>query len=94
VKPWTRPDITFDFKHEPECAAIGYILGEKSVVSNDEHGVMLSAHITQRASNDEVADFYRLAARLGTMSDKPTSAEKLQVFVRLTQQLPDLYALR
>lgn len=94
MKPCSRPDAPFDFKHEPERAAIGYILGEKSVVSNDEHGVMLSAHVTHRASNDEAADFSRLAPRLGKMSDKPTSAEKLQVFVRLTQQLPDLYALR
>lgn len=82
----------FDFGLESERAAIGRMLGEISVKTNADQGVMLSALVTHRGSNDEGAGFYKLAAELGKMPKKPTEDEKLQALVSLTKEVHLLYA--
>jgi hypothetical protein len=82
----------FDYGQEPERAAIGRLLGEISLKTNEQHGVMLSALVTHQGSNDEGAGFYKLAAELGKMPKKPTKGEKLEAFVRLTQEVHQQYA--
>lgn len=82
----------FDFGKESERAAIGRLLGEISVKTHTEHGIMLSALVTHRGSNDEGAGFYKLAAELGRMPAKPTADQKLQAFARLTSEVHQHYA--
>lgn len=82
----------FDYGQESERAAIGRLLGEISLKTNQQHGVMLSALVTHQGSNDEGAGFYKLAAELGKMPKKPTKDEKLEAFVRLTQEVHQQYA--
>lgn len=84
----------FDYGLESDRAAIGRMLGEISVKTNADHGVMLSALVTHRGSNDEGAGFYKLAAELGKMPRKPTKDEKLQALVRLTKEVHLHYARR
>lgn len=84
----------FDYGLESERAAIGRMLGEISIKSNLNQGVMLSALVTHRHSNDEGAGFYRLAAELGRMPRKPTEDEKLQALVSLTKEVHLFYARR
>lgn len=84
----------FDYGLESERAAIGRMLGEISIKSNLNQGVMLSALVTHRHSNDEGAGFYRLAAELGRMPRKPTEDEKLQALVSLTKEVHTFYARR
>jgi hypothetical protein len=74
----------FNFGQESERAAIGRLLGEISVQTNNQYGVMLSALVTHHGSNNEGAGFYKLAAELGKMPKKPTEDDKLQALVRLT----------
>jgi hypothetical protein len=82
----------FDFGQESERAAIGRLLGEISVKTHADHGIMLSALVTHRGSNDEGAGFYKLAAELGRMPAKPTADQKLQAFARLTSEVHQQYA--
>lgn len=82
----------FDFGQESERAAIGRLLGEISVITNKQHGVMLSALVTHRGSTDEGAGFYKLAAELGKMPSRPTKDEKLQALVHLTNAVHKHYA--
>jgi hypothetical protein len=82
----------FDFGQESERAAVGRLLGEISVKTNDVHGVMLSALVTHRSSNDEGAGFYKLATELGKLPAKPTADQKLEAFVRLTREVHRHYA--
>lgn len=84
----------FDYGLESDRAAIGRMLGEISVRTNADYGVMLSALVTHRGSNDEGAGFYKLAAELGKMPRKPTADEKLQALVRLTKEVHSHYARR
>lgn len=84
----------FDYGLASDRAAIGRMLGEISVRTNAEHGVMLSALVTHRGSNDEGAGFYKLAAELGKMPRKPTQDEKLQALVSLTREVHSRYARR
>lgn len=63
---------SFDFEQESGRAAIGRLRGEISVETNRQYGVMLSALVTHRGSNDEGAGFHKLAAELGKMPKKPT----------------------
>lgn len=83
---------TFDYAHESERAAIGRLLGEISLKTNKEHGVMLSALVTHQGSNDEGAGFYKLAAELGKMPKKPTEDDKLEALVRLVHEVHQQYA--
>jgi hypothetical protein len=83
---------TFNFGQESERAAIGRLLGEISLKTNRQHGVMLSSLVTHRGSNDEGAGFYKLAAELGKMPKKPSEDVKLQAFVRLTREVHQHYA--
>lgn len=82
----------FDYSQESERAAIGKLLGEISRKTNDQHGVMLSALVTHRGSNDEGAGFYRLAAELGKMPHRATKEAKLDAFVRLTKEVHQQYS--
>ncbi|MCD5341452.1 hypothetical protein LR392_04310 [Arthrobacter sp. AK04] len=84
----------FDYGLESERAAIGRMLGEISIKSNSTQGVMLSALVTHRHSNDEGAGFYKLAAELGRMPRKPTEDEKLQALVSLTKEVHRFYSRR
>lgn len=84
----------FDYGLESDRAAIGRMLGEISVKTNADQGVMLSALVTHRGSNDEGAGFYKLAAELGKMPRKPTEDEKLQALVVLTKEVHLRYARR
>lgn len=82
----------FNYGQESDRAAIGRLLGEISRKTNDQHGVMLSALVTHRGSNDEGAGFYKLAAELGKIPAKPTDDEKLVAFVRLVKEVHEQYA--
>ncbi|MEK0154725.1 hypothetical protein [Arthrobacter oryzae] len=84
----------FDYGLESDRAAIGRMLGEISVKTNADHGVIPSALVTHRGSNDEGAGFYKLAAELGKMPRKPTEDEKLQALVRLTKEVHLHYVRR
>jgi hypothetical protein len=82
----------FDFGQQSERAAVGRLLGEISVQTNKQHGVMLSALVTHHGSNDEGAGFYKLAAELGKMPKRPSEDDKLQALVRLTREVHEHYA--
>lgn len=82
----------FDYRQESERAAVGRLLGEISIKTNEQHGVMLSALVTHQGSNDEGGGFYKLAADLGKMPKKPTQDEKLVAFVRLTKEVHQHYS--
>lgn len=84
----------FDYGLESERAAIGRMLGEISIKTNADQGVMLSALVTHRGSNDEGARFYKVAAELGKMPRKPTEDEKLRALVSLTKEVHLHYARR
>ena len=82
----------FDYGQSPDRAAVGRLLGEISEKSNKESGIMLSALVTHRGSNDEGAGFYKLAAELGKMPKKPTKEQKTEAFVRLVREVHDQYS--
>lgn len=81
----------FEFQLPSDRAAIGRLLGEISRASEREHGVMLSALVTHRGSNDEGSGFYKLAAELGKMPARPTADQKLEALVRLTNEVYERY---
>ncbi|WP_417233620.1 hypothetical protein [Arthrobacter sp.] len=68
----------FDYNQESERAAVGRLLGEVSRQSHSENGIMLSALVTHKGSNNEGSGFYKLAAELGEMPSKPTADQKLE----------------
>lgn len=79
----------FDYNQESGRAAVGRLLGEISKQSHAEHGIMLSALVTHRGSNNEGAGFYRLAAELGEMPGRPTADQKLKA---MSDQVRKAYA--
>ncbi|MFJ6419224.1 hypothetical protein [Paeniglutamicibacter sp. NPDC091659] len=79
----------FDYSQGAERAAVGRLLGEISRQSHAEHGIMLSALVTHKGSNDEGAGFYKLAADLGEMPTRPTADQKLQA---MSIQVNKVYA--
>lgn len=84
----------FDYTQESERAAVGRLLGEVSRQSHAEHGIMLSALVTHRGSNNEGAGFYKLAAELKEMPAKPTALEKEKAFVDLVKAVHKHYSTR
>lgn len=82
----------FNYDQESERAAVGRLLGEVSRQSYEEDGIMLSALVTHKGSNNEGAGFYKLAADLGEMPPKPTAEQKLVAFARLVEAVHEHYA--
>lgn len=79
----------FDYGQESERAAVGRLLGEISRQSHAENGIMLSALVTHKGSNNEGSGFYKLAAELGEMSARPTADQKLEA---MSTQMNKVYA--
>lgn len=82
----------FDYSQESERAAIGRMLGEISRASHAENGIMLSALVTHRGSNNEGAGFYKLAAELNEMPARPSADQKLVSVSRLVEKVHAHYS--
>jgi hypothetical protein len=75
----------FKFYLDSERAAIGSLLGQVSERSYETDRILLTVLVIHHdTSNDIGGGFWKLAAKYGRVSPKPTDHEKLDALVELT----------
>lgn len=72
-----RTDLPgFDFTQADERAAMGHLLGLIAIKDFDETGLVLSVLVHYLDANDAGPGFYKLAAALGVVPQRSSSAAK------------------
>jgi hypothetical protein len=81
----------FHFDREADRAAVGRLLGEISVWSYEDHGIMLSALVRQSGSKSVGKGFWTLAEELKAVPEGLTPRQKSAELKRLTKAVKDHY---
>ncbi|GGG67154.1 hypothetical protein GCM10011374_34200 [Kocuria dechangensis] len=81
----------FRFDREADRAAMGRLLGEISVWSYEDHGIMLSALVRQSGGTSVGKGFWTLAEELGAVPEGLTPRQKSVELKRLTRAVKDHY---